>query len=187
MKKTTRDEWRVMVTLKARRPADLGLTGIDDLAEFIASPGPLTIAVLPRPLGNFSFGSMSDRLVSDDIERDYRLRCEDIADELRRRPQVEDVSVCCTETHTCSHCGLGWEELTADEAADTSTNQDEHSVEGEPVCCEDAIAEFRTERGIPALRPRSRGASEIKHPAMRPTREHLAKNPMPEQRKDGAA
>ncbi|AAR29694.1 hypothetical protein VWBp04 [Streptomyces phage VWB] len=38
-----------------------------------------------------------------------------------------------------------------------------------------------------ATRP-PRGASEIKHPSMRPTREHLAKNPMPEQqRKDGAA
>lgn len=35
--------------------------------------------------------------------------------------------------------------------------------------------------------PRPRGASEIKHPVMRPTREHLAENPMPEQRKDSAA
>ncbi|MFE5658321.1 hypothetical protein ACFQ9H_19290 [Streptomyces sp. NPDC056517] len=150
MKKTTRDEWRVMVTLKVRRPVDLGLTGIDDLAEFIAPPGPITIAVLPRRLGSFSFGSMGDSLVSDDIEGDYRRRCEDIADELRSRAQVEDVTVCCTETHTCSHCRLRWEELTADEAADDSTNQDEHSIAGEPVCCEDAINEFRSERGLPA-------------------------------------
>lgn len=154
MKKTTRDEWRVMVTLKARRPADLGLTGIDDLAEFIAPPGPITVAVLPRRLGSFSFGSIGNRRVSNDIEGDYRRRCEAIADELRNRPQVEDVTVCCTETHTCSHCRLPWEELTADEAADDSTNQDEHSVAGEPVCCEDAINEFRRERGIPALRDR---------------------------------
>ncbi|XUM01271.1 hypothetical protein ACQ86F_31845 [Streptomyces venezuelae ATCC 10712] len=51
----------------------------------------------------------------------------------------------------CSHCDLVWEELTAEEAADDSTNQDVHSVEGEPVCCFEAIAEFRKERGIPAL------------------------------------
>jgi hypothetical protein len=41
--------------------------------------------------------------------------------------------------------------LTAEQAADDSCAQDEHSIEGEPVCCEAGIAEFRTERGIPAL------------------------------------
>ncbi|MEU5624224.1 hypothetical protein [Streptomyces tendae] len=51
----------------------------------------------------------------------------------------------------CTHCRSEFEALTADEAADGSTNQDEHSVEGEPVCCEKAINEFRAERGIPAL------------------------------------
>lgn len=154
MKQTYRDEWRVMVTLKPRRPADLGLTGLDDLAEFIAAPTPtITVAVLPRRLGSLGFGalSMSDSLVSRDVEGDYRRRCEAIADELRNRPQVEDVTVTCTETHTCSHCRLRWEVLTADEAADDSTNHDEHSVEGEPVCCDKAIAEFRDERGIPQL------------------------------------
>ncbi|MFB7589320.1 hypothetical protein [Streptomyces sp. NPDC056169] len=49
----------------------------------------------------------------------------------------------------CSHCGLLWEELTADEAADDSTNVDARSIEGEPVCCGKAIEEFRAERGIP--------------------------------------
>jgi hypothetical protein len=34
---------------------------------------------------------------------------------------------------------------------------------------------------------RTRGASEIRHPAMRATRAHLAVNPLPEQRTDGAA
>ncbi|MFD3714308.1 hypothetical protein [Streptomyces sp. NPDC058677] len=151
MKQTYRDEWRVMVTLKPRRPADLGLTGLDDLAEFVAASGPITVAVLPRRLGNFGFLSVSDSLASRDVEGDYRRRCDEIAAELRQRPQVDEVTVTCTETHTCSHCRLQWEVLTADEAADDSTNQDEHSVEGEPVCCEAAIAEFRTERGIPQL------------------------------------
>lgn len=153
MKKTYRDEWRVMVTITPRRPADLGLTGLDDLAEFIAPPTQaITVAVLPRRLGKLSAGmSVSDRMISRDIEGDYRRRCEEIAAELRNRPQVGEVTVTCTETHTCSHCGYGWEVLTADEAADDSTNQDEHSVEGEPVCCDAAIAEFRTDRDIPQV------------------------------------
>jgi hypothetical protein len=153
MKLTTRDEWRVMVTLKLRRPVDLGLTGLDDLAEFIAPPTQtITVAVLPRRLGKLSAGmSVSDRMISSDIEGDYRRRCDEIVAELRNRPQVEETTVTCTESHTCSHCGYGWEVLTADEAADNSTNIDEHSVEGEPVCCDKAIVEFRTERGLPAV------------------------------------
>lgn len=151
MKLTARDEWRVMVTLKPRRPADLGLTGIDDLAEFVAPSGPITVAVLPRQLGNLGFVHMSDSLASNDIAGDYRRRCDEIVAELRSRPQIEDVTVTCTETHTCSHCSLLWEVLTADEAANHSLNFDEHSVEGEPVCCGEAIAEFRTGRGIPQI------------------------------------
>ena len=153
MKQTHRDEWRVMVTLKLRCPADLGLTGLDDLAEFVAPSAPITVAVLPRRLGSLGFGavSMSDSLVSRDVEGDYRRRCAEIAAELRHRPQVDEVTVTCTETHTCSHCRLGWEVLTAEEAADTTCRQDEHSVEGEPVCCRKAIDEYRAERGIPLL------------------------------------
>ena len=152
MKQTYRDEWRVMVTLKPRRPADLGLDGLDDLAEFVAPSGAITFAVLPRRLGKLSAGmSVPDDMVSRDVEGAYRQRCDEIAAELRRRPQVAEVTVQCTETHTCSHCRLRWEVLTADEAADASTHQDEHSVEGEPVCCDKAIAEFRAERGIPQL------------------------------------
>ncbi|MEV8124065.1 hypothetical protein AB0P07_08120 [Streptomyces sp. NPDC085944] len=52
----------------------------------------------------------------------------------------------------CSHCDSGWEALTAaDVAKGGHAVIDEHSVEGEPVCCEKAIDEFRTERGIPLL------------------------------------
>ncbi|WP_413102277.1 hypothetical protein [Streptomyces sp. Inha503] len=148
MKKTHRDEWRVMVTLKPRRPADLGLTGLDDLAEFVAVAEPITVAVLPRRLGSFGFLSMSDSLASRDVEGDYRRRCEEIAAELRQRPQVDEVTITCTETHTCSHCRYGWEELTSEQAADPQERLDEYSVEGEPVCCDKAIAEFRAERGI---------------------------------------
>ncbi|MEV6074971.1 hypothetical protein AB0L80_07670 [Streptomyces sp. NPDC052069] len=151
MKLTHRDEWRVMVTIKPRRPADVGLTGVTEIAEFVAPTAPITVAVLPRRLGNFGFVSMSDRMASSDVEADYRARCEEIATTLRGLPHVDEATVTCTETHTCSLCSLRWEVLTADEAADHSTNQDEHSVEGEPVCCGEAIAEFRAEHGIPAL------------------------------------
>ncbi len=51
----------------------------------------------------------------------------------------------------CTLCRSEFEALTADEAADDSTNQDEHSVEGEPVCCRAAVDEFRAERGVPAV------------------------------------
>ncbi|MGW1463888.1 hypothetical protein ACWCPT_05970 [Streptomyces sp. NPDC002308] len=150
MKITHRDEWRVTATLKPRRPVDLGLD-LGDLAEFVAVEQPIVVAVLPRQLGSFGFIHMSDRLASADVEGDYRRRCEEIASVLRRRPHVEDVTVTCTETYTCSHCLLVWEVLTAEEAADYSTAQDQYSVEGEPVCCDAAVAEFRAERGIPAV------------------------------------
>jgi hypothetical protein len=149
VKITHRDEWRVMATLKPRRPADLGLTGLGDLAEFVAVAEPITFAVLPRRLGDLGFVSMGDRLASRDVEGDYRRRCEDIAAELRTMSHVADVSVTCTETEFCSHCNLPWEVLSEAEASDDGCVQDEHSVAGEPVCCDEAIVEFRTERGIP--------------------------------------
>jgi hypothetical protein len=51
----------------------------------------------------------------------------------------------------CSHCETAWEVLTAADAATANLLPDRHSVEGEPVCCEAAINEFRKERGIPPL------------------------------------
>lgn len=51
----------------------------------------------------------------------------------------------------CTYCRSEFESLSAEDAAVEANCQDAYSVEGEPVCCEAAIAEFRTERGIPAL------------------------------------
>lgn len=158
MKQTHRDEWRVRVTLKPQRPADLGLTGIDDLVEFVAASGPITVAVLPRRLGNLGFVSMSDRLASKDVDGDYRRRCDEIAAALQRLPQVAEVTVTCTETHTCSHCRCVWEVLTEAEATDDGCVQDAHSIAGEPVCCVAAINEFRVERGLPLLARRGDAA-----------------------------
>lgn len=109
------------------------------------------IVITPRRLGDLGWMSISDRMASTDIERDTRERCEEMAEQVKRHvDNVGSVEVQFTEVHTCSHCFLAWEELTAEEAANTFTRIDEHSVEGEPVCCDKAIAEFRTERGIPS-------------------------------------
>ncbi|MDP5310409.1 hypothetical protein [Streptomyces poriferorum] len=123
------------------------------------------VVITPRRLGDFGWMSMSDRMASSDPERDIRERCEEIAAEVKRHvDNVGSVEVLFTETHTCSHCGYVWEVLTADEAANPANCQDEHSVEGEPVCCDAAIAEFRTQRGIPAVQaeaPAWVGATEL--------------------------
>ncbi|WP_329163962.1 hypothetical protein OHB49_29040 [Streptomyces sp. NBC_01717] len=121
MKRTTRDDYRVVVT--------------------------------PRRLGDFGWMSMSDRMASSDPDRDMRERCEEIAAAVKRHvDNVGSVEVQFTEVHTCSHCDLTWEVLTAVEALMASHRQDEHSVEGEPVCCDKAIDEFRVERGLPPVR-----------------------------------
>ncbi|MFJ1697632.1 hypothetical protein ACIOHC_21370 [Streptomyces sp. NPDC088252] len=151
MKKTYRDDWRVIIEVKPRATriplAALGFEGLD--GTIVGDPFELEIA--PQRLGDFGYMSMSDSIVSRDIDGDYQRRCDALLAELLRRPHVKGGRVTCTETHVCSHCDLTWEVLTAAEAANASHQQDEHSVEGEPVCCDKAIAEFRVERGIPAV------------------------------------
>ncbi|MFI1702016.1 hypothetical protein ACH419_39550 [Streptomyces bobili] len=151
MKKTFRDDWRVIIEIAPNAThipiSALGFEGLDgELAGL-----PFEVEIAPQRLGDLGWVSMSDRLASRDIDGDYRKRCEELLAELLKKPHVKSGRVTCKETHFCSHCDLGWEVLTAEEAADVSTNQDEHSVEGEPVCCEAGINEFRAERGIPAL------------------------------------
>ncbi|MFD3999861.1 hypothetical protein [Streptomyces rubiginosohelvolus] len=51
----------------------------------------------------------------------------------------------------CTLCRSEFEALTAEEADSLSTSVDEHSIEGEPVCCRAALDEFRAERGVPAV------------------------------------
>jgi hypothetical protein len=147
MKITERSAFRVEVAFRARTLADLGLTGVQ--GQIIH--GDLSVSIAPQRLGDFGSVSMSDARVSSNIERDYEDRCNDLLDEIRRQRPVATGQVVWTETHTCSFCGLGWEVMTPEYLADRELWQDEHTVEGEPVCCTAAIAEFRTERGIPAL------------------------------------
>ncbi|MFE9855570.1 hypothetical protein [Streptomyces sp. NPDC005780] len=51
----------------------------------------------------------------------------------------------------CTYCRAEFEALGAVEALIASCRQDEHSVEGEPMCCAKAVDAFRAERGIPAV------------------------------------
>ena len=150
MKRTFRGDWRVIIEIAPRSTripiSALGFTGLDSDLDGTLDGSPFEVTIVPRQLGDFGFVSMGDRLVSTDVDGDYRRRCEAMLAELVRKPHVRSGRVECTETHVCSHCDLAWEVLTAGEAADDSTNFDEHSVEGEPVCCEAAIFEFRHER-----------------------------------------
>lgn len=57
----------------------------------------------------------------------------------------------------CTHCRSEFEVMTAEDVV-TEAWEDEHSIAGEPVCCYEAVAEFRAERGIPALPPRGGAA-----------------------------
>ena len=156
MKKTHRDDWRVIIEIAPRarhtRLSELGFDKLDSDLDGILCGDPFELTIAPRRLGDVGPGlSMSDSLISRDIEGDYRRRCEAMLADLLKRPHVRTGRVACTETHTCSHCDLSWEVLTAEHAADPSYLYDEHSVAGEPVCCDRAVAEFRAERGIPAL------------------------------------
>lgn len=151
MKKTYRDDWRVIVEIRPRYThtsvSALGFEGLD--GQLVGELFELQVA--PQRLGDFGYVSMSDRIVSRDIDGDYRRRCNELLAEMLKKPHVRDGRVTCTETHVCSLCDYGWEVLTAEDAVNDAARLDEHSVEGEPVCCDAAIAEFRTERGIPAL------------------------------------
>ncbi|MFD9047626.1 hypothetical protein [Streptomyces zaomyceticus] len=155
MKNTTRDNWRVIVEVMPRareiRAAALGFANLGHDLNGRLTGEAFEMSFAPRRLGDFGWLSVSDCRPGRDVDAEYRARCEEMLAEFLRHEHVRSGRVECDETHVCSHCNFGWEELTAEEAADGSVNQDEHSVEGEPVCCEAAINEFRTERGVPLL------------------------------------
>jgi hypothetical protein len=155
VKKTTRDNWRVVAVIhptKTHMPIDsLGFT--DKWGGPLGGQvwgAPFELTVLPQRLGDIGgIISMSDRLASDDIEGDYHKRCEVLRDGLLQHPNVVEARIECDEEHRCSHCGYTWEELTPEDVVDFTNLIDQHSIPGEPVCCDKAIEEFRTERGIP--------------------------------------
>lgn len=154
MKKTYRDNWRVIAVLNPQQTRlDIGSLGFTDkwgdrLDGYLRGK-PIELEIRPKRLGDLGVISVHDSKASRDIDGDYRKRCETIRDGMLQHPNVIKAEVVCDEEHTCSHCGCRWEELTEEDAADPANLIDLHSIPGEPVCCDKAINEFRTERGIP--------------------------------------
>lgn len=156
MKVTTRDNWRVVATFNPQQThvsaASFGFTDRygDPVEGDLWGPA-FELTVHPKRLGDFGFISMGDRMASRDIDGDYRKACESIKVGMLRHPNVIKAEVVCDEEHTCSFCGCGWDDgLDADTLEEW--RQDEHSILGEPACCEQAMNEFRAERKIPLLK-----------------------------------
>lgn len=155
MKITTRDNWRVIAVLHPRQTklsiGSLGFTDVwGDPLKGRLWGDPIELTIHPERLGDLGYVSMSDSLASNDVEGDYRRRCEIIRDGVLRHPNVIEARIECDEEHTCSHCGAVWEEL--DDSTLEEWRQDAHSISGEPVCCEGAIAEFRTAKNLMQLK-----------------------------------
>jgi hypothetical protein len=79
------------------------------------------------------------------------VRCEEIkSDILRHADNVAGVRITFTSKEVCSFCGLEWCEITQENITGPAAHfYDEHSIPGEPGCCDEAIAEFRAKRNIP--------------------------------------
>lgn len=100
------------------------------------------VTIEPRRLGDYGWAIVSDRMVSDNIAKEYRERCEEIvADAKRHCNNVGRAYVECDTEFRCSHCGRIW-----DESQDDS---DPEWPKGKPLCCEAAIAEWEAGRPKP--------------------------------------
>lgn len=151
MKKTVRDNWRVVAVISpTRSPHFLALLGFKDRwgqpLQGHVQGGDFKITIRPDGPGWSQVGDVTYLR-----ENEGEKGCEEIREGLRRHPSVVEARIECDEEHTCSHCGHEWEELIAKQAANKFYRIDDHSITGEPVCCEAGINEFRTERGIPLL------------------------------------
>jgi hypothetical protein len=156
MKKTKRDNWQVVAVVRPQKThmsiASLGFKDTwGDPLEGLVWGQQFELTILPKRLGDIGGGiSMSDSLISRDIEGDYQKRCEFIRDGMLRHPNVIEARIECDEEHYCSHCSTSWEVLaTSDDVAEFGQD-DGLSIVGEPACCEAAINEFRAEHGIPS-------------------------------------
>lgn len=147
MKIVERSAFRVEVTFRARQLSDLGLTGVQGTIIH----GDLSVSIAPQRLGDLGGMTVPDEKISSDVAGAYESRCTELLYQIRCQRPVASGQVVWTETHTCSHCGLTWEVMAPEHLADRTLWADEHTVEGEPVCCTAAIDEFRAERGAPAL------------------------------------
>ncbi len=157
MKITTRDNLRVVATFRPTQThtsiASLGF--MDKWGEPLEGNiwgAEFQFTVLPKRLGDLGAGmSVSDTMASRDVEGDYYRRCEIIREGLLRHPNVTEAHIVSDEAHTCSHCDGEWWGLSEVQATNERFRLDDHSITGEPACCEEAVNEFRTEQGIPLL------------------------------------
>jgi hypothetical protein len=134
LKRTVRDNFRVQVTGTITLPA------VPDAEEIC-----LTVSgdIEPRRLGDLGFASISDSMVSRNIEADYERRCREIAAALREQQPHLKAEVVCDTREECSHCFREWEVWTAEEADHWP---DEPYVVGEPLCCDKATDEYLAAR-----------------------------------------
>lgn len=136
MKITTREDFRVKAVITPQDPRHVGLGGLP--GQIVS--GNLEIVIAPKRLGDFGAISMSDSLASSNIPGDYERRCQEILTALRAEQHVVSAEITFTETVTCSHCGLTWEEFTQEDA---DRYPDWDDPVGLPQCCETAQQEWR--------------------------------------------
>jgi len=71
------------------------------------------VVVEPRRLGNLIGIHVPDRWISDDIDEDYKRRCEQIIDDIKRHvDSVGWVGLECARETVCEFCGSQWTETT---------------------------------------------------------------------------
>lgn len=148
MKKTRRDNWRVVAVIRPKkREMSIGSLGFKDTwgktLKGQVWGEQFEITVVPDGHGWVDVGDWTFSTAKDGEEG-----CKEIQKGLLKHPNVVEARVECDETHACAHCGCVWEELTEEQAEDPANLVDLHSVAGEPLCCEAAINEFRAERGV---------------------------------------
>lgn len=139
MKRTFREDYRVRAVIIADSPRELGLQ-----IDGVIVSGRVEVVVAPERLGDLGFVRVSDSMVSNDVERDYRLRAEEMAATLRRQSHIIAATVEFTERSECSHCGYAWDELTTTDYVRTPSFDE---GPGMPLCCEEAQAEWRAKCG----------------------------------------
>jgi hypothetical protein len=154
MKKTKRDNWQVVAVVRPQKThmsiASLGFKDTwGDPLEGLVWGQQFELTILPKRLGDVGMGlSMSDSLISRDIEGDYQKRCEVLRGGMLQHPNVIEARIESDGYDYCSHCDRQWEELWNNSEVSEFGQEDGLSVIGEPVCCTAAINEFRAERGI---------------------------------------
>lgn len=148
MKKTRRNNWRVVAKVEPRKTAmpiaSLGFK--DEWGEPLSGQvwgEPFEINVTPDGPGWKEVGDWTFVQAHSGEEG-----CKVIQAGLLRHPNIREARIECDSYDYCSHCESQWEVLWNNSDVYDFGQEDGLSVIGEPVCCLAAINEFRAERGI---------------------------------------